>query len=216
MVGHWINGKFVDSSSGQTFPVVNPATEEVIDHVARGNAEDANRAVDAAYHAFAEWKNTPGLERAEQMHEFARRLRKKNRAIAELLTREGGKPLIENLDEIEWVAACFDYYAEIGRDHKGKVLGPVAHHQLNFTVKEPYGVVVTIVPWNYPLLLMSWKVSAAIAAGNTVIIKPSEYTPLSTLALAEMFEAFPPGVVNIVAGFGQEAGEPLVKHPKVS
>ena len=139
-----------------------------------------------------------------------------NRKIAELLTREGGKPLIENLDEIEWVAACFDYYAEIGRDHKGKVLGPVAHHQLNFTLKEPYGVVVTIVPWNYPLLLMSWKVAAALAAGNTVIIKPSEFTPLSTLALSEMFEAFPPGVVNIVSGYGKEAGEPLVKHPKVS
>ncbi|HSE42759.1 MAG TPA: aldehyde dehydrogenase family protein [Acidobacteriota bacterium] len=216
MQGHWINNKFVASSSGQTFPVVNPATEEVIDRVARGNAEDADRAVEVAYHAFAEWKNTPGLERAERMHEFARRLREKNREIAELLTREGGKPLIENLDEIEWVAACFDYYAEIGRDHKGKVLGPVAHHQLNFTVKEPYGVVVTIVPWNYPLLLMSWKVSAALAAGNTVVIKPSEYTPLSTLALSEMFEAFPPGVVNIVAGYGQEAGEPLVKHPKVS
>jgi betaine-aldehyde dehydrogenase len=216
MVGHFINGKHIESSSGQTFPVINPATEEVIDHVARGNAEDANRAVDAAYRAFAEWKNTPGLEKAERMHEFARRLREKNREIAELLTREGGKPLIENLDEIEWVAACFDYYAEIGRDHKGKVLGPVAHHQLNFTVKEPYGVVVSIVPWNYPLLLMSWKVAAALAAGNTLIIKPSEYTPLSTLALSKMFEAFPPGVVNILAGYGQEAGEPLVKHPKVS
>jgi betaine-aldehyde dehydrogenase len=216
MIGHFIGGKFVESASGQTFPVTNPATEEIIDHAARGNSEDANRAVEAAYRAFAEWKNTPGLERAERMHEFARRLREKNREIAELLTREGGKPLIENLDEIEWVAACFDYYAEIGRDHKGKVLGPVAHHQLNFTVKEPYGVVVTIVPWNYPLLLMSWKVAAALAAGNTVIIKPSEFTPLSTLALSEMFESFPPGVVNIIAGYGQEAGEPLVKHPKVS
>src|SRR6185312_16360279 len=98
----------------------------------------------------------------------------------------------------------------------GKVLGPVFHHQINFTVKEPYGVVACIVPWNYPLLLMSWKVAAALASGNTIVIKPSEHTPLSTLALSEMFEVFPPGVVNILAGYGPEAGEPLVKHPKVS
>src|SRR5262245_49084448 len=216
MIGHWINGKYVNSASGQIFPVVNPATEEVIDLVARGNAEDADRAVMAAYEAFHEWKNMPGLEKAERMHQFAQRLRKGNRKIAELLTHEGGKPLIENLDEVEWVAACFDYYAEIGRDNKGKVLGPVFHHQVNFTVKEPYGVVACIVPWNYPLLLMSWKVSAALIAGNTIVIKPSENTPLSTLALAEMFEPFPPGVVNIISGFGAEAGEPLVKHPKVA
>ena len=216
MIGHWINGKYVNSSSGQIFPVVNPATEEVIDLVARGNAEDADRAVMAAYEAFPEWRNMPGLEKAERMHQFARRLRAGSKKIAELLTHEGGKPLIENLDEVEWVAACFDYYAEIGRDNKGKVLGPVSHHQINFTVKEPYGIVVCIVPWNYPLLLMSWKVAAALASGNTIVIKPSEHTPLSTLALSEMFEVFPPGVVNILAGYGPEAGEPLVKHPKVS
>jgi acyl-CoA reductase-like NAD-dependent aldehyde dehydrogenase len=216
MIGHWINGKYVNSSSGQIFPVVNPATEEVIDLVARGNAEDADRAVMAAYEAFPEWRNMPGLEKAERMHQFARRLRAGNKEIAELLTHEGGKPLIENLDEVEWVAACFDYYAEIGRDNKGKVLGPVFHHQINFTVKEPYGIVACIVPWNYPLLLMSWKVAAALASGNTIVIKPSEHTPLSTLALSEMFEVFPPGVVNILAGYGPEAGEPLVKHPKVS
>ncbi|HEY7162387.1 MAG TPA: aldehyde dehydrogenase family protein, partial [Acidobacteriota bacterium] len=94
MIGHWINGKYTNSSSGQIFPVVNPATEEVIDLVARGNAEDADRAVMAAYKAFPEWKNMPGLEKAERMHQFAQRLRKGNRKIAELLTHEGGKPLI--------------------------------------------------------------------------------------------------------------------------
>jgi betaine-aldehyde dehydrogenase len=216
MKSHWINNEFVAGQSGQTFPVVNPATEEIIAQAARGNASDADRAVQAAYRAFSEWRHTPGLEIAEKMHEFARRLRAKNRQIAELLTQEGGKPLIENLDEVEWVAACFDYYAEIGRDYKGKVLSPVFHHQVNFTVKEPYGVVACIVPWNYPLLLMSWKVAAALAAGNTIVLKPSENTPLSSLALSEMFEVFPPGVVNIVAGYGTEVGEPLVKHTKVS
>jgi acyl-CoA reductase-like NAD-dependent aldehyde dehydrogenase len=216
MYKHWINGKHLDSESGQTFPVINPATEEVIDHAPRGNAADADRAVQAAWKAFHEWKFAPGLERAEMMHEFARRLREKRNEIGRLLTLEGGKPLIENMDEIEWVAACFDYYAEVGRDSKGKVIAPVFRHQINFTIKEPYGVVVCIVPWNYPLLLMSWKVAAAVVAGNTVIIKPSEHTPLSTLALAEIFDPFPPGVVNIVSGYGPEVGEPLVKHPRVS
>lgn len=213
---HWIKGEHTESASGKTFQVINPATEEVVDEVARGDASDINRAVEAAYSAFSDWKFVPGLEKAEKMHEFAHRLRTKKDDVAVLLTLEGGKPLIENLDEVEWVAACFDYYAEVGRDYKGKVLAPVFRHQLNFTVKEPYGVVACIVPWNYPLLLMSWKVAAALVAGNTIVLKPSENTPLSTLALAEMFEVFPAGVVNIVAGFGAEAGEPLVKHPKVS
>src|SRR5262249_3136072 len=216
MKQHWIGGKEIAGASGASFPVVNPATEETIDQVARGNAEDAGLAVEAAYKAQQDWKFVPGLEKAEKMHEFARKLRQKSREIATTLTREGGKPLIENLDEVEWVAGCFDYYAEIGRDFKGKVVGPVFRHQLNFTVKEPYGVVVCIVPWNYPLLLMSWKVAAAIAAGNTVVIKPSEFTPLSTLALSDAFDVFPPGVVNIVTGYGNEVGEPLVKHPKVA
>src|SRR5262249_19896214 len=149
-------------------------------------------------------------------HEFARRLREKKQEVATILTEEGGKPLIENVDEVEWVAACFDYYAEIGRDYKGKVIGPVFRHQINFTMKEPYGVDVCIVPWNYPLLLMSWNVAAAIASGNTIVIKTCEFTPLSTLALAEMFEVFPRGVVNIVTGYGPEIGEALVRHPKVA
>ena len=213
---HWIKGEHTESASGKTYQIINPATEEVVDEASRGDASDVNRAVEAAYSAFSDWKFVPGLEKAEKMHEFAHRLRAKKDEIAKLLTLEGGKPLIENLDEVEWVAACFDYYAEVGRDYKGKVLAPVFRHQLNFTVKEPYGVVACIVPWNYPLLLMSWKVAAALVAGNTVVLKPSENTPLSSLALAEMFEVFPPGVMNIVAGFGAEAGEPLVKHPKVS
>jgi betaine-aldehyde dehydrogenase len=117
------------------------------------------------------------------------------------------------MDEVEWVAACFDYYAEIGRHDAGRVIAPVQRRQMNFVVKEPYGVVVCIVPWNYPLLLMAWKVAAALAAGNAVVVKPSEHTPLSTLMLAESaFGHFPAGVVNVVTGYGREVGEPLVAH----
>src|SRR5215813_13020335 len=209
-----IDGEMVDSLSGETFAVNNPATEETIGEAPRARAEDCEAAARAAHSAQADWRFTPGIEKCEQMHAVARNIREHREALARLLTREGGKPLIENLDEIEWVAACFDYYAEVGRHESGRVIPPVQRHQMNFVMKEPYGVVVCIVPWNYPLLLMAWKVAPALMAGNTVIIKPSELTPLSTLLMAEVaFHELPPGVVNVVTGYGQEAGEPLVTHP---
>ena len=209
----WIGGKWVASASRRTFPVNNPATEAILDQVPRGNARDAELAIETAAGAFEEWRKTPGLERAAIMHEFATRLRARQKAIARQLTLEGGKALIENLDEVEWVAACFDYYAEIARDQAGKVISPVARHQINFVRKEPFGVIVMIIPWNYPLLLLGWKLAPALAAGNTVVIKPSQETPLSTLMLAEDLALFGKGVVNIVTGFGSEIGEQLIVHP---
>jgi betaine-aldehyde dehydrogenase len=125
-------------------------------------------------------RRTPGIERGDQLHHVARRIREDRDGLAILLTKEGGKPLPENRDEIDWIAACFDYYAEIGRDVVGRVISPVARNQFNFVVKEPYGVAGLIVPWNYPLLLLAWKLAPALAAGNTVVAKPSEYTPLAT------------------------------------
>ena len=133
--------------------------------------------------------------------------------LATLLTREGGKPLIENRDEMGWSAACFDYYAELQRNTRGRVIPSVEPSQLAMVLKEPYGVVAAIVPWNYPILLMAWKVAPALAAGNTVIIKPSEMTPLTTLLFAEIFDHLPPGVVNIVTGFGATVGRELVVSP---
>jgi acyl-CoA reductase-like NAD-dependent aldehyde dehydrogenase len=195
-------------------PVINPATEDVIDHIPRGTAEDAERAVQAARSAFRTWRWIPALEKASMLHAIAARIREKQERLATLMTQEGGKPFCENRDEVEWTAACFDYYAEIGRNARGSSLPPVFEHQVNFTIKEPYGVVVAIIPWNYPLLLMSWKVAPALAAGNTVIIKPSEETPLATLALSGAFTVLPKGVVSIVTGYGEEIGEALIKHPE--
>ena len=129
------------------------------------------------------------------------------------MTREGGKPLLENRDEVEWCAGCFDYYAEIGRHDQGRVIAPVREHQFNFVVKEPYGVVAAIVPWNYPLLLLCWKLAPALAAGNSVVVKPSELTPLSTLMLRDVFDDLPAGVVNVVTGFGHEAAKPWSPTP---
>src|SRR5690349_11967624 len=196
----------------ESIPVLNPANEDVIGQVPRSNADDAARVVQNARSAFLKWRWIPAVEKASMLHRIAARIRAKQHDLATTMTQEGGKPFCENRDEVEWTAACFDYYAEIGRHARGSSLPPVFEHQVNFTIKEPYGVVVAIIPWNYPLLLLSWKVAPALAAGNTVIIKPSEETPLATLALKEAFAELPPGVVIIVTGYGVEVGEALVKH----
>jgi len=214
-VGMWIDHQHNQARGGETMPVENPATEETIASVPRAQAADVAAAVERARHAQREWRRVPGLEKAKLLHEVAARMRAMTRELAELMTLEGGKPMIENLDEIEWTTACFDYYAEIGRNSRGNSIPPSFEHQVNFTVKEPFGVVAAIVPFNYPLLLMSWKVAPALAAGNAVIIKPAEETPLATLKLAQAFEVLPPGVVGIVTGAGEEAGEALVRHPHV-
>jgi betaine-aldehyde dehydrogenase len=180
--------------------------------VARGTEKDAGLAVEAAARAFRGWRDLPGIERAQKLHQFAARLRARHAAIARQMTLEGGKPLLENMDEVEWCAGVFDYYAELARDQGGRMIAPVFRHQINFVRKEPYGVVAAIVPWNYPLLLLSWKLAPALAAGNTVVVKPSEETPLSTLMLAEDLAIFGRGVVNIVTGYGPEVGEALVVH----
>ncbi len=211
----WINGALRAAANGQTLPVQDPATEEVIDQVPAGNADDVRAAVDAASAAFHAWRRISAGERAELLHEVAAKLTARTEALATLLTREGGKPLVENRDEMSWSAACFRYYAELGRNSRGRVIPSIEPSQLALVLKEPYGVVGAIVPWNYPILLMAWKVAPALAAGNTVVIKPSEMTPLTTLALAEVFDHLPPGVVNIVTGYGKDAGEPLVLDPRV-
>jgi len=215
MAQMWIGNEWRSAADGRVFEVRNPATEEVVDTAPRAGPADVDRAVAAAKAAFPEWRRTPGLEKADKLHHAARSIRADREGLAILLTKEGGKPLPENRDEIEWIAGCLDYYAEIGRDNIGRVISPVARNQFNFVVKEPYGVAGLIVPWNYPLLLLSWKLAAAMAAGNAVVAKPSEHTPLSTLRLMRHFEEFPAGVVNVVTGYGPEAGMPLVEHRDV-
>ena len=215
MAQMWIEGRRTDAADGRVFEVVNPATEEVIDTAPRAAGGDVERAVAAAARAFPDWRRTPGIERAEGLHRAAARIREDKEGLAILLTREGGKPLPENRDEVDWIAACLDYYAEIGRDVVGRVISPVARNQFNFVLKEPYGVAGLIVPWNYPLLLLVWKLAPALAAGNTVVAKPSEHTPLSTLRLMDALDHLPAGVVNALSGYGPEAGDALVRHRAV-
>jgi betaine-aldehyde dehydrogenase len=213
---HYINGKFTRGSGTEELKIHNPATEELLDTVPRGTAQDAEAALIAARDAFPTWKRTPANTRAHLMHEAAAKMRAHKDKIVTLLTLEEGKPVPENEEEFEWLTNTFDYYAELGRHERGRVLPSGEYSQLNLVLKEPYGVALCIIPWNYPLLLMAWKVAPALAAGNTVIIKPSELTPLATLYLAEhCFDHFPPGVINVLNGTGLEVAEPLVKHPDV-
>lgn len=208
----YVNGRWQPSQSDEEVAVYDPATEEVIDYVPAGTAADAQQAVAAAKDAFQEWRWVSGLERAALLHEAARKLRDNAEEIAHLLTQEEGKPLPENEEEVEWVIGTLDYYAEMARTYRGRLLAPAERSQFNFVLKEPYGVVACIIPFNYPLLLMIWKVAPALAAGNTVIVKPAVQTPLSTLRLAEIaFDHLPPGVFNVVTG-GAAVGEALVTH----
>ncbi|HEX6269319.1 MAG TPA: aldehyde dehydrogenase family protein, partial [Anaerolineales bacterium] len=212
----YINGEFTKGGAKEEIEVTDPATEEVLDTVPRGTAEDVDAAVRSGNEAFKSWRKLSANERATLLHEVASKVRSNREEIVRLLTLEEGKPVPENDEELEWVANTFDYYAELGRHDRGRVIPPGGASQFNFVLKEPYGVVACIVPWNYPLLLMAWKVAPALAAGNTVIIKPSEMTPLTTLYMAEYcFDGLPAGVVNVITGFGAEAGESLVRHPDV-
>jgi betaine-aldehyde dehydrogenase len=202
------------AGEGAPLAVENPATEETLAEVGLPSAEQADAAVARAREAARGWGATPAVERGEMLHEVAARLRARTDEVARVMTLEGGKPLIENSDEVGWTAAAFDYYAEMGRNFAGRVIPSIESTQLALVLKEPMGVVACVVPWNYPLLLLAWKLAPALAAGNVAVCKPSELTPLSTLMLADCLDHLPPGVVNLLAGAG-DVGEALVADERV-
>ena len=208
-----IDGEQV-SGAGEQLEIENPYSEETIASVGTPSPEQLDATFAAAGEASREWARTPAVDRGEMLREVAVRLRERTDALAETMTREGGKPLIENSDEVGWTAACFDYYAEIGRDSAGRVIPSIESSQLSLVLKEPLGVVGCIVPWNYPLLLLAWKMAPALAAGNAVVCKPSELTPLSTLMLTPCLEHLPAGVVNLIAG-GPQVGAAIASEPRV-
>jgi len=201
-------------SENDRLKVVNPATEEGIEEIETSSREDLDNAAQRARQGFEEWRSFAGLDRAEIFHEIAANLRGHADELAETMTREGGKPFIENRDEVTWTAACFDYYGEIARDNVGYLPAPIETQQLALVIKEPIGTVACIVPWNYPLLLAAWKVAPALAAGNAVILKPSEETPLATRRMAELIDGLPEGLFQTVYGAG-DVGEMLVRHPGI-
>jgi betaine-aldehyde dehydrogenase len=205
-----IGGKTVEGE-GAGIEVENPATEEVFATVGSASAGQLDEAVAAARAASLEWAAMPGVDRTPLLRGVATALRERAEELAAIMTSEIGRPLTESADEVEWCAACFDYYAEVARSEIGRVIPPIESTQFSVVVKEPHGVVGCIVPWNFPLLLLCWKLAPALAAGNTAVCKPSELTPLSTLALADVFAELPAGTVNLVAGAG-ETGAAISSH----
>jgi acyl-CoA reductase-like NAD-dependent aldehyde dehydrogenase len=212
----WIGGRRHDSASGAAIAVLDPSTEDTIDTVPAGTVEDVERAVRAAREAFPGWRGTTAVERANLMHTAAWKMREHFDELVHTLTIEEGKAISENEEEMDWSLNTLDYYAELGRNYRGRVLPSPEPGQLSLVLKEPYGVVACIVPWNYPILLLMWKLAPALAAGNTVVIKPSSLTPLTTLRMVALaFDDFPPGVINVITGRGSEMGDALLTHPDV-
>jgi betaine-aldehyde dehydrogenase len=215
---NYINGQLAPASSGETFPVYDPSTEEVIAHVASGTAADVDRAVKAARTAFdsGPWPQTSAAERGRLLYKLAEKIRANAAMLAELECRNSGKPIVEAEFDIADAATCFEYYAGLANKVLGHV-NPVPANALSFTLREPVGVAGQIIPWNYPLVMAAWKLAPAIAAGCACVLKPAEQTPLSMMEVSSWLTelGFPPGVVNIVNGLGETAGAALVAHPGV-
>ena len=213
--GHiYLDGVLHRSAAGVAIPVVDPATEQVLGEIADATDAEVDAAVERAGIAQKPWRRLDARTRAELLHEVARRIRADKAVVAELLTREMGKPYKESADEVEWCVTAVDYLAEAARHEMGKVCGPVVPGQFEFTVKEPLGTVAVILPFNYPLVLLCWEAAAALATGNAVVVKPHEYTSLTTLRFIEAFDALPRGLVQVVTGGGR-VGERLVRSPGI-
>jgi acyl-CoA reductase-like NAD-dependent aldehyde dehydrogenase len=209
-----IDGNFVSSETGNTAAIMNPATGEKLAEVPDCNAFDVDRAVVAAQKAFREWRQVPGNERARYCHRFADRLRARKDVYAALDALNGGNPIKAMRRDIDHAANQLDYFAGLGIQIKGETI-PSDPRTLSFTVLEPFGAVGRITAYNHPLMFAS-RIGAPLMAGNTIVIKPADQTPLSALEMAfDVRDIFPAGVVNIVTGGGQGAGAPLVKHPAV-
>src|ERR1700722_5610514 len=208
---HYLNGVFAAAEGSETHDVIDPATEQRIGQIVDATAAEIDRAGEITNQAQRRWNRTSMLQRAELLHEVAADIRSSRAALGEILTREMGKPYKESADEALWTASAVDYYAEVGRHEAGRVLGPAIAGQFHFTTKEPLGVVVLILPFNYPLCLLAWQAAAALASGNAVIVKPSELTSLTTLKLMESFRHLPPGLIQVVTGHGR-VGAQLVDH----
>jgi len=214
-----IDGRWVDSASGNTFETINPATEEVLAEVAEGDAADIDLAVKAARRAFdtGPWRKADARDRGRMMYKLADLVEENIDDLAELETLDNGKPLSESRHaDLPLVVDCLRYYAGWADKIHGQTI-PVRGKHFCFTKREPVGVAGQIIPWNFPLLMLAWKWGPALAAGCTVVLKPAEQTPLSALRVGELaLEAgFPAGVINIVPGFGETAGASLVAHKGV-
>jgi betaine-aldehyde dehydrogenase len=213
-----IGGSFADAASGETFNALNPATNEVLTAVAKAGTEDVDRAVAAARKAFDEgpWPRMSPYERGRIVQKVADRVRERADEIARIESLNTGKPIARSKGEILASAMVFDFYAGAGDKFYGETI-PMTDRVLDFTLREPVGVVAQIVPWNFPFSMASWKVAPALASGCTLILKPASNTPLSAIILGEIcYEAgVPEGVVSVLPGPGGEIGDYMSAHPLI-
>jgi (Z)-2-((N-methylformamido)methylene)-5-hydroxybutyrolactone dehydrogenase len=216
----YIGGEWCEAASGEWFETFNPFTGKPWALVARGRAEDAERAVAAAKAAFAspEWRGLTPTQRGHLLRRLGDLIAENAQALAEVEVKDNGKLIAEMALQLKYAPQWYYYFGGLADKIEGAVLPIDKPQHFAYTVHEPLGVVVAIVPWNSPLLLTAWKLAPALAAGNTIVIKPSEFTPASTLEFVKLVEkaGIPKGVVNVVTGYGPEAGEPLVTHPDVA
>jgi acyl-CoA reductase-like NAD-dependent aldehyde dehydrogenase len=213
-----IGGEQVDAAAGATFPVSNPATEEVLAHVALAMPDDIDRAVRNARTAYdsTAWQGTSARQRGRMLLEMADRIEDQTESLARLETLDNGKTLFESAVDVRLAAATLRYFGGLADKIHGETI-PVDGAYLNYTRREPVGVVGAIVPWNFPITQAAWKVAPALACGNAIVLKPSEHTPFTALRLAELAleSGVPAGIFNCVPGFGGDAGRALVRHPLV-
>lgn len=212
----FINGEWVQSSSGETFETVDPTTGETLAEVQAGNADDIDRAVEAAWEAYDDtYSNMSTADRQAMLEAIADAIEDHQEEFARIESLDNGKPITEARIDVQLVIDHFHYFAGLARSEEGRTIGTDDSRHVQ-TLREPYGVVGQIIPWNFPLLMAAWKLAPALSAGNTVVLKPAEETPLSILKLLEITEdVIPDGVINVVTGFGPDAGEPLSKHPDI-
>ena len=213
----FIDGAFV-AGEGEPERVLNPATGALLVEVPEASTEQVHKAVSAAHRAFDAWRDTTPSDRSRMLLKLADAIEAQAETFARLESLNCGKPYARALgDEIPAVADCFRFFAGACRTLTGPLAGEYLAGHTSFIRRDPVGVVGSIAPWNYPLMMAAWKTAPALAAGNTVVIKPSEQTPLSTLWLARVAaDIFPKGVFNVIAGRGASVGQPLVEHPKVA
>ncbi|MFC7063150.1 aldehyde dehydrogenase family protein [Halobacillus seohaensis] len=215
----YVDGEWYESEDKETFQTKNPANQEVIEEVPRGKQKDIEYAVMTSRRTFEseEWQDFPPEGRGRILNDIASKLRRDAEEIATLETLDTGKPISQGRSDVEAAARYFEYYAGMADKIFGETI-PVQSDILDYTVREPVGVTAHIIPWNYPIQITSRSTAAAIATGNTVVVKPAEDTPLTALKLAELFNetTLPKGVFNVVTGYGQEAGAALINHPEVN
>ena len=214
---HFINGRWHPPDNGQWIDTIDPSTGEPWARIARGNAVDADSAVACAHSVFqsGEWSMLPARDRAEHLFDLAGILQERWPELVEFEIRDNGKRISEVRPQFSGLHAWYRYFAEQMLQIESRTLDNHIPGIRNQACFEPYGVVIAITPWNSPLMIAAWKIAPALAAGNTVVIKPSEHASVSTLEFAGLCSdsSIPDGVINVVTGTGPEAGEPLVCHP---